>query len=162
MAQEQEAQYPIVKGFGGIYPIEQATKFPDTTLTYRLVIDVTAKAAGPSLINPSLNNVARLLNLHGLGGVPADQLEVVAVIHSAATPLVLAPEAFQRETGHPHPDAAIVHALQQAGVHFYVCGQSLRARGYEGLPLLPAIDVSISALTILTEYQLRGYALISL
>ena len=161
-AQGQEAQYPLVKKFGGIYPVEEATKLPDTSLTYQIVVDVTAEASEPGQINPSLNNIARLLNLHALGGVPPDQLEVVAVVHSDATPFVLAPAAFQQEMGYQNPDLAILQDLREAGVHFYVCGQTLRARGYEGLPLNPAVDVSISALTALTEYQLRGYALISL
>lgn len=160
LAQEFPPQYPIVPKFGGIYAIPEVKKNPDTTLTYRIVIDVTQGAEKSDEINPSLNNIARMLNLHGLGGVPQERMEVVAVIHSLATPTVLANEAYQEKFGCDNPNDKLIQALSKAGVSLFVCGQSLLARDFYPQPLHPNITVSISALTIQTEYQLKGYALL--
>ena len=160
LAQEFPPQYPVVSEFGGIYAIPEVQKNPDTTLTYSIVIDVTLGAEEPDQLNPSLNNIARMLNLHGLGGVAKEQLEVVVVIHSLATPTVLANEAYQEKFGCDNPNDELIRALSEAGVSLFVCGQSLLARDFYPQPLHSDITVSISALTIQTEYQLKGYALL--
>ncbi len=159
-AQEFPPQFPIVPGFGGIYKIPKVQKNPDTTLTYRIVIDVTQGAEKSDEINPSLNNIARMLNLHGLGGVLKEKMEVVAVVHSLATPTVLANAAYQEKFGCDNPNDKLIQALSDAGVKLFVCGQSLLARGFYPQPLHSDITVSISALTIQTEYQQKGYALL--
>lgn len=155
-----DPQYPIVPDFGGIYAIPEAQKYPDTTLSYQIVIDVTQGAEQPDQLNPSLNNIARMLNLHGISGIKKEQLNVVAVIHSSATPVVLANEAYQKNFDCDNPNDALIQALSEAGVSLFVCGQSLLARNYYGNPLHPNITISISALTVLTEYQQKGYALL--
>jgi len=160
IAQKFSPQHPIVPEFGGIYAIPEVEKNPDNTLTYRIVIDVTQGAEKSDEINPSLNNIARMLNLHGLGGVPKEKMEVVAVIHSLATPTVLANEAYQEKFGCDNPNDELIRALSEAGVSLFVCGQSLLARNFYPQPLHPDITVSISALTIQTEYQQKGYALL--
>jgi intracellular sulfur oxidation DsrE/DsrF family protein len=167
-AQDFPPQHPIVPKFGGIYDIPEVQETPDTTLTYQIVIDVTQGAEEPGQLNPALNNIARMLNLHGLGGVAKEKLDVVAVIHSLATPTVLSNEAYHEKFGCDNPNDELIRALSKAGVSLYVCGQSLLARdfyprnksGAGSLPLHPDITVSVSALTIQTEYQLKGYALL--
>ncbi|WKN41356.1 DsrE family protein [Tunicatimonas pelagia] len=160
LSQDFSPQHPIVPKFGGIYAIPEVEKGPDTTLTYRVVIDVTQGAEKSDELNPALNNIARMLNLHGLGGVPKGQMEVVAVIHSLATPTVLTDEAYQEKFGCDNPNGELIEALTDAGVQLFVCGQSLLARDFYPQPLHPDIMVSISALTILTEYQQNGFALL--
>ena len=159
-AQMPDPQYPIVPGFGGIYAIPEAQKYPDTTLSYQVVVDVTQGVEKPDQLNPSLNNIARMLNLHGISGIKKEQLEVVAVIHASATPVVLADEAYQQAFGCNNPNNELIRALSEAGVSLFVCGQSLLARNYYDYPLHPDITISISALTVLTEYQRKGYALL--
>ncbi|WPP53185.1 DsrE family protein [Catalinimonas niigatensis] len=157
----QSKQNPIVPEYGGIYEIPEASKRPDPSLKYNLVIDVKAGTEGAAEMNRSLINIARALNLHVLGGVPKENIKVVAVIHAEATPVVLSNEAYQQNYSVANPNNGLIHALKEAGVEIYVCGQSLIARKFAGQSLHPAIAVSISALTVLTEYQLKGYALMS-
>ena len=40
----QSAQFPIVKEYGGIYEIPDATERPDSTLTYKLLVDLSTAA----------------------------------------------------------------------------------------------------------------------
>lgn len=157
-AQSIAPQYPIIADYGGIYAIPEAQKYPDTTLTYRIVIEIVQGADEISQLNPALNNIARMLNLHGLGGVSPEQLEVVGVVHGAATPVVLENEAFREKYGADNPNDELIRVLSEAGVKIFVCGQSLLARNFYPQPLHPEVTVSISALTILTEYQRKGYA----
>lgn len=151
----------MVPGLGGVYEIPDADRLPDPSLEYKLVIDLTSGAADPSALNPGLYRIARMLNLHALGGVPQENIKVVAVIHSKATPTVLSDEAYRKHFEADNPDSELISALTKAGVDVHVCGQSLIARGYAGDKLHPDIIQSISAMTILTEYQLKGYALMS-
>jgi intracellular sulfur oxidation DsrE/DsrF family protein len=151
-------QFPVVKDFGGIYNISSATRFPDSTLTYPVVIDIKGGSASPDQLNPALNNIARMMNLHGLGGVSANNLKVVGVIHSLATPTVISDADYQKKYGTDNPNTELIRALSDAGVQLFVCGQSLKARGFMESKIHEDITVSIAALTILTEYQLKGYA----
>ena len=157
----QQAQSPMVPGFGGVYEIPDADLLPDPSLEYRMVIDATSGPSDPSEVNPSLYRLARTLNLHAVGGVPQENIKVVAVIHSKATPSVLSNEAYQKHFKTDNPNDGLIRALSDAGVDIYICGQSLLARGYAEDPLHSDIKVSISAMTILTEYQMKGYALMS-
>lgn len=158
----QKKVAPAVAEFGAINPVPQAVKKPDPSLVYKILVDATKGTEKPEEIVPSLTHTARLLNLHAYGGVPPDKMQVVLVVHSAALPMVLNNEAFKSKFGVDNPNLAIIEALKKAGVQFFVCGQSMIARSYDVSDLNPAITVSISALTVLTEYQLKGYALINL
>ena len=73
----------IILDYGTISDIAEIVD-PDPGLNYRMVIDLKASSTDPSKINPGLNNIARLLNLHAAGGVQAENLNVVAAIHGSA------------------------------------------------------------------------------
>ncbi|MDX5422168.1 MAG: DsrE family protein [Hymenobacteraceae bacterium] len=160
-AAAQEKVSPVVKGFGAINPIPKATKKPDAALDYRIVVDVYKEAEKPDQLVPGLHHTARMLNLHGYGGVPEEKLQVVLVVHGPALALVLDNRAYREKFGTDNPNIPLIRALKEAGVELYVCGQSMIARGYDFAALNPAIGLSVSALTVLTEYQLKGYALIT-
>jgi intracellular sulfur oxidation DsrE/DsrF family protein len=159
VARAQEKHAPMVPGFGAVYEIPDADLQPDASLEYKLVMDVTGGLADPSELNPSLFRIARTLNLHVLGGVARENIKAVAVIHSKATPSVLSSRAYRKHFDADNPNTELISALANAGVEIYICGQSLIARGYAEDKLHPDIKKSISAITILTEYQLKGYAL---
>ncbi|RIJ34405.1 DsrE family protein [Pontibacter oryzae] len=158
----QQKIAPVIVDFGAINPVPQAVKKPDPSLTYKILVDATKASDKPEEIVPALTNTARMLNLHAYGGVPSNKMQVVLVVHSAALPMVLTNEAYKSKFGVDNPNLAIIAALKKAGVQLFVCGQSMIARNYEISSLNPDITLSVSALTVLTEYQLKGYALISL
>jgi intracellular sulfur oxidation DsrE/DsrF family protein len=158
-SQAQDPQSPMVPGFGAVHEIPGADKLPDPSVEYKMVMDVTGGSDDPSEVNPSLYRIARTLNLHALGGVPQENIRAVAVLHSKATPAVLSNEAYRKHFKVDNPNEGLIRALAEAGVEVYICGQSLIARGFANDSLHPDIKVSISAMTILTEYQMKGYAL---
>lgn len=156
----QDAKYPIVTDFGGIYEIPEATVKPDPDQAYHIVIDVVSGPSTPDKLNPALNNVARMLNLHGLGGVKAENLHVVLAIHGQATESVINNEAYQALFQVDNPNLALIDALDRAGVRMAVCGQSLLGKNIQTSVVNSKIEIALSMLTTVTTYQLMGYGLL--
>tara|TARA_R110002072_G_scaffold85317_12_gene193435 strand:- start:4734 stop:5264 length:531 start_codon:yes stop_codon:yes gene_type:complete len=152
-------EYPVIKKFGGIYPIDQATVVPDTKQQYNIVIDVYSGAEATKL-NAALNNVARMINLHAIAGVPPDAIHVVLAIHGKATKTVLKDAAYESRYGVKNPNLPLISALKEAGVTIAVCGQSLIGRKINPKEVHENIDLATSMLTTVTTYQLKGYAML--
>lgn len=155
----QQAKYPIVKEFGGIYEIPNSIN-PDSELNYKIVIDLKTLQQDKGSINSGLNNVARMMNLHGLGGVKPGNLSVAVVVHGGATEAILNNAAYQRKNGVNNPNIKLMKALKEAGAELYVCGQSLLARGYEQDEVHTEVKVGLSMLTVVTTHMHDGYQLL--
>ena len=157
-AQLPERVNPIIKSQGGIFEIPFAEEKPDPALTYSIVIEVERESEKPDTINWALNNVARLLNLHAVGGVPAANMNVVLAIHGGATYTTMTNEQYQAKYKMNNPNLKLYQELQAAGVKMFVCGQSLINRKVDRTRIVPQVKPSVSMLTTLTTYQIRGYA----
>jgi intracellular sulfur oxidation DsrE/DsrF family protein len=156
----QEAKFPIVKGFGGIYEIPEATERPDPNAEYRIIIDLVSAADDPAKINRMVDNVARMINLHGLAGVPRDNIHVKVAIHGGAIFSILGNEHYRKLYGIDNPNLDVYRALKTAGVDVYVCGQSLLARDMETSDVWEEATIALSMLTTLTTYIPQGYLLL--
>ena len=110
-----------------------------------------------SEISRWVDNVARLMNLHGLAGVPKEQMHVKVVVHGAAIFTVLVNEEYNRRFNMDNPNIPVYRALEEAGVEVLVCGQSLHARRLAKSDLYPGANVALSALTTITTYVPKGY-----
>ncbi|MFD2532649.1 DsrE family protein [Gracilimonas halophila] len=152
----QEAQFPIIKNFGGIYEIPDSVD-PEPDMEYNIVIDLKTLQRDKASLNPGLNNVARMMNLHGLGGVKAEDLNVAVVIHGGATDLVIDNAAYQKRYELDNPNLELIDTLKEAGVEIFVCGQSLIARDYGFDEINPQITKGLSMLTVFTTYMNKGY-----
>ncbi len=152
----QKGANPIIKNYGTIYEIEGAVN-PDSEIEYRIVVDLKTLQRDKESINPGLNNVARMLNLHGLGGVKAKNLNVAVAIHGGATDVILNNEAYQKKYELDNPNLQLIDELKEAGVELYVCGQSLLARNYEHEEVNTQIKIGLSMLTVVTTYMHKGY-----
>ncbi len=152
----QKGANPIIKNFGTVYEIEGAVN-PDPEIEYKIVVDLKTLQRDKESINPGLNNVARMLNLHGLGGVKSENLNVAVAIHGGATDVILNNEAYQRKYELDNPNLKLIDELKEAGVELYVCGQSLLARSYEHEEVNPQIKIGLSMLTVVTTYMHKGY-----
>ena len=69
----QKRVNPIIEGYGGIFDAPHATERPDPNMDYKIVIDVATGDSDKSSPFYSIVNVARLLNLHAMGGVPKEK-----------------------------------------------------------------------------------------
>ncbi|MBY0432736.1 MAG: DsrE family protein [Cyclobacteriaceae bacterium] len=149
---------PVIKSAGGIFEIPYAVEKPDPQLMYNIVIEVERPSEKPDTINWALNNVARLLNLHAVGGVASKNINVVLAIHGGATYTVMNNEAYKAKYKVDNPNLKLYKELQEAGVRMFVCGQSLIARDVDRTRMVPEVKIAVSMLTTLTTYQLKNYA----
>ncbi|NVJ87370.1 MAG: DsrE family protein [Algoriphagus sp.] len=158
--QAQTPHFPIVKGFGGIYEVPDATERPDPTLEYKILIDLISGTETPETINRYVDNVARLMNLHGLAGVPKERLHVKVVVHGGAIFSLLKNENYQERFKVDNPNLKVFDALKEAGADILVCGQSMVLRKLSKEDLWPGVEVAHSMLTTATTYVPQGYTML--
>lgn len=151
---------PVIKNYGGIFDIPYAQERPDPNMDYNIIVEVEHVIDHPDSLNWALNNVARLINLHVMGGVKPEKLHVVLAIHGGAAFSVMDNDAYQSKYKTKNPNLGLFAELEKAGVKMFVCGQSLIARKIDRTKLVPQVKIASSMLTTLTTYQLKGYAVL--
>jgi len=156
----QEEQNPVIKDFGTIWDIPQATVTGDKNLDYNIVIDLNSGPDSPEKLNPALNNVARMLNLHAVAGVDTENMHVVLAVHASATYAIMTNEGYQAKYGIDNPNVELIRQLNKSGVRLTVCGQSLIARKVKFEEVQKQVEVATSMLTTVTTYHNRGYTLL--
>uniref|UniRef100_UPI004048E4DF DsrE family protein n=2 Tax=Roseivirga sp. TaxID=1964215 RepID=UPI004048E4DF len=154
----QEMINPIIKSHGGIMDAPHAVERPDPNMEYKVVIDIATGDNDPKSVMYSLENVARLLNLHAMGGMPADKMKVVLAIHGGAIWSTLDNESYNAKYGVDNPHLSLFKELAAAGVRMFACSQSLMGREIDHTKLASEVSVATSMLTTMTTYQLKGYA----
>lgn len=157
-AQSQEKLNPVIKNYGTIYNVPFAVEKPDPSMKYKVLVDIKTENDKPELVSEYLDNVARMVNLHALGGVPAKNLDVIVIIHGPAVLTTMNNETYHQKFGVDNPNLPLITALSNAGVRLFVCGQTLFKKNINYQTIAPEIKVALSALTTITTYSLKGYA----
>ena len=151
----------VITDYGAITTVEGATERPDRSLRYQVLFSVTKAASSPDKVNPSLEKVARFLNLLGADGVRPERGDVVVIVHGQATPIIAGNGAYATKTGTAmNPNLALIAALKRAGVSVRVCSQALVGNGIAPATVDKAVEVDVSALTTMATLQIRGWAMI--
>ena len=88
-ASAQTRDGPAIVGYGKTFPTDGAQTRPDAKLRYRVLFNITKAAASPDKLNPSLEKVARFVNLLAIDGVKPSPGDIVAIVHGPATPSIL-------------------------------------------------------------------------
>ena len=155
----QQMINPVIKNGGGMFEVSEAISIADTKMPYKIVSEITVAPEKPDDINPALDKLARLVNLHHYAGVAANNLELVVLIHFNGTNMILSDEAYQKKFGMPNPNTRLINEMADNGVKFYVCGQSLHKRKLVNEPRNPNIKPILSAMLGLSTFQMKGFAL---
>lgn len=155
-----EPTSPAVQGYGAIHPSRGASERPDRRLRYKVVFNITKAAAEPGKVNPSLEKVARFLNLLAADGVRPRQGDVVAIVHGPATPLVMSDAAYRSKHRVSNPDLELIRRLREAGAEVHVCSQALVGNRIARTDVAEIVEVDVAALVTIANLQLRGYVLI--
>ncbi len=157
------AQYPYIKGskWSGVIPVEHPTEIPNPDQQYKLLFELIKRNADSlsKEINESLDEVARIINLHYASGIPGKNIIPVIVIHGPALQAVMTNEAYQKKHKIDNPNLKLVHDLENIGAKFIACGQAMAFSETTKEMLLPEVKVSLTAQTVLSNYQLQGYVL---
>ena len=161
---EDKLIYPFVRGsiMTGVLPVAHAQMPVDKNRTYKLLFDFAY--GNPSLyaegkVNPGLEEICRILNLHSGAGIPDNKLDVVIILHGPATMTFLREAAYKERFGKENANLGLLNALQAKGVKFVVCGQTLQLRDLDPNKLIPGIQVAFSARTAISTLVSQGYVL---
>jgi intracellular sulfur oxidation DsrE/DsrF family protein len=159
-----KAYYPLIKDskWSGVLPVETITEKPDPTITYKLLMEdifPIKDSFSAKDINGGLAEIARIINLHVASGIPKNKLDVVVVVHGQALYALYTHSSYQKKYGINNPNIAMLDQLIKNGVRFIACGQAMQFYDVKKEDLDPRVRVSLTAQTVLSHYQLKGYVL---
>ena len=151
---------PAIRLYGPTFPIEDRDVPLEEGAVYRAVFDVASYSDDMTAMNGRLVSVARFLNMHMRNSVPLENMDLAVVVHGAAVKSILNNDAYQARYEVDNPNLELVADLHEAGVRFYVCGQTMGFGKIQKNELASPIKVALSAMTMLTVLQGEGYALL--
>ena len=151
---------PVFKTMGSVYDVNNADFIPDSTQVLKTIFDIERLQDDPSEVNPLISSVHRFVNMHVRKGIPLRNIDLAFVLHGVSSKDALSNEAYMKRHGVNNPNREYIKALAEIGVHMFVCGQSASYAGYEKSDLMPEVKMALSAMTVLTIYQMDGYAMI--
>ena len=159
VAQDKKAG-PIIKSAGAVWNLDQLDFPTDTQKTYKAVFDIMDSPESPDKKNPSIETVARYLNMHAQQGVPVTNLNAAMVVHNKASKDLLQDKFYKQRYGVPNPNALMLKELMDAGVNVIFCGQSSVARNVPQNQIFGEVRTALSAMTALISLQDDGFRLI--
>ncbi len=155
------SQYPVIKAGenSGIVPVKHQTEIPDPTLNYKLLFELTSNNPDSVAkeINYGLTEVARVINLHVASGIPLKKIFPVIVVHAAALNAITTNKYYKEHYKIDNPNLKVIKDLVNIGAKFIACGQAMAFFDVNAEDLLPQVKVSLTAQTVLSSYQLKGY-----
>ena len=157
----QDAPRLVVPDYGAVSPAPDAANQPDPAINYRVVFGITKAASEPDQPNPSLVKVARFLNLLATHNIQPAKGNIVAIVHSPATSLVMTDAAYREKYQVANPTLPLIAALTSAGAQVHVCSQALHGQDIATNAVASGVTVDLSAMTTLATLQLQGFAVIS-
>jgi intracellular sulfur oxidation DsrE/DsrF family protein len=157
---KENITYPVLDfhPWVGVMPVEDPVMKYNPQLDYKIAIDLYGKVKDTTAIHPVILEVARTYNLNIANGVPAEKIQIAAVIHGGLVHAILTEEDYQKKYGQSNPNLAALKALEEVGVKFYVCGQSMGFNNLKTLNITPMVKMAISAKTTFITLDQMGYS----
>ena len=144
--------------FSGVVPVEDVTEAPDPDLDYKLMFELTkTKTDTISGLNADLVEIARVINLHIASGIPENKIFPVVVVHGPALNAFSTNAFYNEKFKKDNPNLELIDELADMGTKFIACGQAMFFFDVDKEALLPIFKVSLTAQTILSSYQMKGY-----
>jgi predicted methyltransferase/intracellular sulfur oxidation DsrE/DsrF family protein len=154
----QPLQFPLIAGYGGVIALPDAAEPPRAGA--KLLLDVTADAR-PGDVNKGLERAARILNLYGLAGMKSSDIRLVVVLHGEATKSGLNDDFYVPRFGvEQNPNLPLLHALKQAGVEVFVCGQALNYKGFPSASVSGDAQIAAAAVTVIANRLQDGFGIV--
>lgn len=158
------AEYPLMKAgdFSGIVPVKNPDEIPDPNIDYKLLFELTMNNPDSAAkeINAGLMEIVRVINLHIASGIPLKRIYPVIVVHAAALNAISNNAAYQKKFKLDNPNINILEELEKkTGAKLIACGQAMVFFEMKKEELLPEVKISVTAQTVLSHYQLKGYVL---
>ncbi len=109
--------------------------------------------------HPGDRRTSRLSPLLGVVSAPRRAF-IAVVVHGKALKNAMHNDAYQARYGTDNPNLDLLTKLRNAGVSFFVCGQSMAFGDVMKSELASPAKVALSAITMMTVLQNDGYALL--
>ncbi|HEX2684354.1 MAG TPA: DsrE family protein [Ferruginibacter sp.] len=164
--QRYKTSFPAIKGntWGGVVPVEVIDEVADPDMKYKFVMELTGFAmkdqpdsVASKDINLAVRDVARTINLHVAAGIPKQNIDIVLAVHGKALNAFLDDKNYKKKYGINNPNIPLLKELQDFGVKIALCGQAMQYQGLEKSQFIPGVKVALTAQTVLSSYQLKGY-----
>ncbi|MEP7164417.1 MAG: DsrE family protein [Ferruginibacter sp.] len=157
------AVYPVFNAgdMSGVIPVKDPTEIPDPKMEYKLLFELVRNNPDSVAkdINYGLTEIARVINLHVASGIPLKKILPVIVVHAEALKAITTNVYYKEHYKLDNPNLKIFNDLRNMGAKFIACGQAMTFFEVKKEDLLPDVKVSLTAQTVLSSYQLKGYAL---
>ena len=157
------ASYPAIKGGeqSGVLAVDNITEVPDPKMEYKLLFELTRNNPDSLAkdVNYGLTEISRIINLHVAAGIPIKNISPVIVVHAAALKAITTNEYYKEQYKISNPNLTLINDLKSMGAKFIACGQAMHFFDVKRESLLPNVKVSLTAQTVLSSYQLKGYVL---
>jgi intracellular sulfur oxidation DsrE/DsrF family protein len=157
---DEPSMGPVIADYGPTYPIDDRDIPLGEDTVYKVVFDAGSYSGDVSGLNSELVSVARFLNMHARNGVALENMDIAVVAHADALKSMLSDDAYKSRYQIENPNHDLLIKLNDAGVKFYACGQSMHFRDVGKDELASPVKVGLSAMTIMTVLQNEGYALL--
>jgi len=151
---------PTIKGYGPVFAVKDRAKKLPQNFQYKVVFDVLSSAKDPQQLNRRLESIARFINMLTINQVPLKNIHIAAVFHGKATSNLLKNSVYHARFNTDNPNINLLHQLNQNGVEFYVCGQSVAFPGFKKSDLIYPQSLALSAMTTFVILQQQGYQLL--
>jgi intracellular sulfur oxidation DsrE/DsrF family protein len=159
-AKESMLIYPFFTGSTnmGVLPVQNPTLPYTHKGKTKLVFDM-GREAEKGQVNGGIEEVMRILNLHGAVGVNKSDLDVYVIFHGSGTASFLDDDLFNKQFQVNNPNLPLIKQLQDAGVKLVVCGQTLGLRNLNIASFPDGTLTSYSAKTAISDMVRRGFML---
>lgn len=147
---------PMIESAGAVFSVDVDFVTP-TDRDYKVAFEIAQPSSSPDQLNPTINTVARFLNMHAQAGVSEDRLSGAIVAHGPASFELLDNEAYRARFGVDNPNAEVIKELIANGQPVLLCGQSAASRNVPTEGLIPGVQVALSAITAFMLLQEQGY-----
>ena len=156
---KENITYPVLDfhPWVGVMPVENPEMTYDPDLEYKIAIDLYGRVKDSTAIQSAFLEVARTYNLHIANGVPPEKIKIAAVIHGGLIQALLKEENYQEKYSQANPNLAAIQALENVGVKFYVCGQSMGFNNLKADKITPMVKMAVSAKTTFITLDQMGY-----
>lgn len=154
----QSMLHPSIKDYGGVFDVPFATVKPDSSIAYKIVVEMADKIENKTEAHESLDAAARMYNLLVHGGVPKQKIDLAIVIYAGATVSVLNNEEYHKRFGVDNPNTRLIQEMKDAGIELLVCGQSIMRGHFDPKTVNPNVKIAVSRMTAVATYQMKGYA----
>ncbi len=164
---ESKMIYPLINAgkWSGVFPVKNPTEIPDQSMEYKLLFELLIN--NPDSISKDINHgiteICRIINLHVASGIPVKNIMPVIVVHGPALFSLYNNDNYKKKYKIDNPNISVINELiAKTGAKVIACGQAMAFLDVKPEDMIPEVKISITALTVLSNYGLKGYKLYSI